>query len=263
MDHLANYWAMKNQILLVLTLLGLVACNQHEVEEVAIDYGYDYFPVEPGRAYYYEVDSLVFDPVVGGIAIDSSRTYIREVVADTLIDNTGAVLYRLERYERTSDTLPWDIRRVYTLQKTDRQAFRTEDNLRFIKLTFPARIGEKWDGHVFFDDDTEVIIGSETLQMFKDWSYEVIGQEEFAEVGTLSFEDVLTVRNADSENLIEYRFAEEKYARGIGLIYREVQVLDTQCNACCGGNYSICDGLSWVAKAEKGLILRQRLVDYR
>jgi hypothetical protein len=63
---------------------------------------------------------------------------------------------------------------------------------------------------------------------------------------------VLTVREADSENLIELRRSRVKYAKGIGLVYRELWVLDTQC-------IEQCDGKPWEEKAEKGFILSQTI----
>jgi hypothetical protein len=66
---------------------------------------------------------------------------------------------------------------------------------------------------------------------------------------------VVTVQNADSENLIELRLAHEKYARGVGLVYRELWILDTQC-------IEDCIGMTWEQKAEKGFILKQTLIDH-
>ena len=97
-------------LLLIAVPTFFFACNKSEIEDTGIeDFGYDYFPLEVGRSWEYEVDSIIYDPVVGGTAVDSFRTFIRESVVDTLLDNTGEVLYRVERYYRRSDTLAWQI----------------------------------------------------------------------------------------------------------------------------------------------------------
>ncbi|MCB0583274.1 MAG: hypothetical protein KDD10_28600, partial [Phaeodactylibacter sp.] len=104
----------------IIAFLLFLACNKREIEDTRIeDYGYGYFPLEVGRAWEYEVDSIIYDPAVGGTAADSFRTFIREVVADTLLDNTGEVLYRVERYYRRNDTLPWQVERVLTLSRDE------------------------------------------------------------------------------------------------------------------------------------------------
>jgi hypothetical protein len=68
-----------------------------------------------------------------------------------------------------------------------------------------------------------------------------------------TYNQVAIVSLADSENLIEYRWGREYYAKGIGLIYKELRVLDTQ---------KIDPTTAWEEKAEKGFIVKQRLLSY-
>ncbi|HQU60246.1 MAG TPA: hypothetical protein PLU64_13665 [Saprospiraceae bacterium] len=243
----------------------LFACSNREVEDITIDYGYDYFPLEVGRFWVYQADSITYDPALGGTAIDSFRTFIREVVADTLLDNTGAVLYRIERYERQADTLPWQIRKVFTLSRDEQRAYRTEDNLRFIKLTFPLRTGQSWNGNVFFDPFTKVLVKGESIEMFKSWDYKILTQGEPLQLGGLHFDEVATVQNADSRNnAIEFRVATEQYAKGVGLVSRYLDILDTECRVCCNGDTGDeCQALPWEERAEKGFRLYQQLITYQ
>ena len=53
----------------------------------------------------------------------------------------------------------------------------------------------------------------------------------------------------------EFKLSEEKYAKGVGLIYRAMKILDTQC-------IIDCQFLEWEDKAEKGYILTQQIIDY-
>ena len=252
---------MKYRTPVLLVLLWLLSGCREETEEGTFDLGYDYFPLEVGRSYYYEVDSITFLQGAG----DSTLTYVREDVVDTLHDNTGALIFRVDRYERKSDLLPWTIRKVLTLERNEQTAIRTEDNLRFVKLTFPVLEGRRWDGHRFFDDfDLEVFVAGEFIQMFYDWNYRITGIGEPLLLGDLAFEEVATVRNVDRDAIFERRYGIEQYARGVGLIYREAWILDTQCGAiCCQDDIDICESLPWQERAEKGFIIKQRLVDYR
>jgi len=54
---------------------------------------------------------------------------------------------------------------------------------------------------------------------------------------------------------IELRLSYERYARGVGLIEREMRILDTQCIEACSTK-------TWAEKAEKGFIVRQKIRDY-
>ena len=82
---------------------------------------------------------------------------------------------------------------------------------------------------------------------------------EPAAFGDQTYDDVSLVEGADYENLLNRRLSLEAYARGIGLVYRELEVFETQCQICCGGDTGTCLDLSWREKAEGGFIIRQWL----
>lgn len=248
-----------------LLLLSFAACSDSEYEELDTEaFGYDYFPLELGRSYYYEVDSVVFREGVASVLRDSSTTLVREDVVDTLRDNTGQLLYRVERFERPNEQEEWRISSVLTMSRTPDRAFRTEDNLRFIKLPFPVKTGTRWDGNRFLPEEVQFEGSSKRVDIFKEWSYEVVSAGRPDTVNGRQYEEVATVQMADFESIIEIRRAVEKYARGIGLIYRELEILDTQCGFCCNGDIGgACQSLPWEEKGENGFVVRQRLVEYR
>ncbi|MAT53356.1 MAG: hypothetical protein CMN32_02665 [Saprospirales bacterium] len=237
----------------LLTIALLASCKT-EQDPFDRDFGFDYYPLEVGKSMIYQMDSTIYDPTGDSMLIHST-SFLKETVVDSFIDLTGTPVYRIEQYHRAADTLPWVINKVVTASITNNQAQRVEDNLRFIKLTFPVRENNSWDGNVFFDSGTKVTVAGETLEMFKSWSYRIIEKDHPESIGAFSFPEVVTVQNADSENLIELRLAHEKYARGVGLVYRELWILDTQC-------IEDCIGMTWEQKAEKGFILKQTLIDH-
>ena len=254
---------MNFRAIVLYVILGLLfSCDNGETEEIVIDYGYEYYPLEIGNSWTYQVDSIIFDPAIGGTALDSTRSYIREVITDTLESADGETAFIIEHYYRHHDTLAWEIASVYTLVADEQRAYRTEDNLRFIKLVFPLKKGSNWDGNAFFDDTRDILIAGESVEMFKNWSYEVLESGISRQIGDLLFEEVAVVQNADDENLIERRYAVEEYARGVGLISKELLIADTQCSVCCNGDFSICEPLPWREKAEKGMIVKWQLIDY-
>lgn len=230
---------------------------------IDIDFGYQYYPLEVGKYWTYAVDSVIYDPEIGGTAIDTTYSFIKEEIKDTLRDNLGELLYRVERYHRSHDTLPWKVQAALTMSRNDRQAFRTEDNLRFIKMVFPASVNKRWDGNAFIDDGLLIPIAGENVEVFKDWESAIVAQGEAFQLDDLEFPDVLDISIADEENFIEYRSGREVYAAGTGLVYRELWVLDTQCQSCCNGDGALCETLPWEEKAEKGFIVRWKLIDFR
>lgn len=247
---------MKNILWLLFIgfVLSLLSCEKTPDNFILGDEGYDYFPLEVGKYIIYDVDSTVYDPT-GDTSVYSSKTIVKEVVTDTLRDNAGNLLYKLERFERSAGTLPWQVKKVFTASVQGDQAIVKEDNLRFIKLTFPVRKNESWNGNVFFDPSLVVTVAGESLEMFKSWSYKVENTGTAVTIGDFDFENVTTVREADSENLIELRVSRSQYARGIGLVYRELWILDTQC-------IEDCQGKTWEEKAEKGFIVKQTIIGH-
>ncbi|MBK7407663.1 MAG: hypothetical protein IPL49_15190 [Saprospirales bacterium] len=211
----------------------------------------EYYPLEVGKYWVYVVDSTIFDKNAPQ-PILTSRTFVKEEVIDTFLDLTGRPWYRIERFERVSDTLPWTIQQVVAATISGNEALRTENDLTFIKLLFPASQYKKWDGNKLFDPFTWVDISGETLQMFRDWEYQVLSTGISDTINGQIYSEVATIKNADKDLGEIYRFAQEKYARNVGLVARELWILDTQVFE---------DSIPWLEKAEKGFILNQRLIE--
>lgn len=227
-----------------------------ETSDVPIDFGYDYFPLEVGKYMVYDVDSVIYDITTGSPSVTTNVLQVREEITESFEDNEGRTVFRLERAERRNANFEWSVKDVWTTTATDRQAERVEENLRFIKLVFPVSTETTpWNGNKFIDENTVISVAGESISIFKNWLYEYRTEDEAVEVGGQTYNDVATVYQADEENLIELRLSMEQYARGVGMIYREMKILDTQC-------ISACTGQTWEEKAEKGFIIRQTLREH-
>lgn len=257
-----------------LLLTALACSNQQELETVEVDMGYGYFPLQIGRSWTYTVDSVVFVPQIGGILQDSSRTLVRELLVDTTTSLTGERLYRGERYERKSDTLPWQFRKVFTLSRNERQAIRQEDNVRVVVLPFPNSRNAVWFPDAYFDDNTFFPVAGESVAVFIDWRAAVVDRGMSFVLGDSTIEETLLVENLNFENENNWREVKEIYARGIGLVERQWRILDLEaCRSCCDldgdgeafliEETDLCDSLTPTGRAQRGFILHQRLIDYQ
>lgn len=285
-------------LVLCSSVLFILSCKTEE-DPFQPELGEEYFPLEIGKFLIYEVDSTIFDPT-GDSMVLFSKTFVREEITDTISDNLGNTLYRIERSERAEEGQPWQIKKVLTQSIQNNQGIRTEDNFRYIKLAFPLRRNNTWNGLVHFNaEDVVAVIAGETLFPFKNWGnyrLEEVGEPD--SIGAFVFDEVATLREADDENLIELRISREKYVKGVGLAYKEMRILDTQkcqeecqpfenaLNGCITdclqmGSDSTqcvsqcaqqeidlnfcqeeCNGLPWEEKAQKGFIMIQTLIDY-
>ncbi|MEO1628711.1 MAG: hypothetical protein AAFV25_26420, partial [Bacteroidota bacterium] len=171
--------------------LGLTSCNENtNVDDFEVDQKYEYFPLEIGKYFVYAVDSVVYDTLASGVVATPSSSFVREEITDTLRDNSGRLAYRIERsYRRNSDD-PWQISDIWVSLRTDRQAERVEENLRYVKLVFPLIEGVGWNGNLFIDETTLITIAGESVELFKDWSY-FADQVDVAEtIGDIAFDNV-------------------------------------------------------------------------
>lgn len=241
---------------LFLGLFLIVACkSKTTLEDFQVDKGFEYFPMEIGKYKEYTVDSITFDTTGLGIIVEETSTLVREEVIDTFRDNTNRLTYQVERFERKSEQEEWQIHSVGYVVPTENEVEVVESNLRFIKMVFPLQDGDLWDGNQYIDPTTIIPIKGETVEVFKSWSYEVQSLGEPDVINNIAFDEVAVLTQAESENVIELRQSTEKYARGVGLVFREMMILDTQCIAGC-------EGQPWEDKAQKGFILRQYITGY-
>jgi len=239
---------------LILMICAFTACNENtNAEELEVELGYEYFPLEVGKYLVYEVDSVVYDIGAGIILKDSSKTYIKEEVTEEYLDDSGRVNHRIKRFKRNSLNEEWRVSDVWVAIRTERDAERLEENLRFVKMVFPVQEGIEWNGNAHIDETTIIPIAGESVEVFKNWAYEIMSVNEAETIGDFTFPRVATISQANSENLIEKRYSIEKYAAEVGLVYKEMRILDTQI---------INEEFTFEEKAEKGFILTQRLIEY-
>lgn len=251
---------------LFFSIIALIisACNERTTldPEPFDDSHYGYFPLQTGKYLVYQVDSIIYDFAPGGGTVrDSFRTFVKEIFEDTLRDQTGQLNFTIERYERKSDTTAWILKSITTAARTETQAIRTEDNFRFLKLVFPLDTRSEWDGNIWIDENREIEIAGERIRPFTNWGYEVDSIDVQAIVGQFTFDSTLLVTEADDKNIIERRLSRVRYAKHIGVVWREQWILDSQyCNQ--SPPPADCETKPWEQKAEKGYILRQMVIEF-
>lgn len=240
----------------VLLSFFVASCGKNETETLP-DLAKDYFPLQIGKTLTYDIDTVFYDPQPGNtVKIDTFRWQIKEVFVDTFKDATGLLTYKIERSERRrGDTSKYEVRKIFTTALSENEVLRTEDNLKFIKM--PRFLGEKttWDGNIYCDQSLIIEVAGERMGLFsKKWNYEVLTLGKSEKVGTKDFTDILTIRaQSDTRILTEKRYNLEKYAKGIGLVYKEQHILDTQ---------KLDATIAWEKKAERGYIVKQTITSY-
>jgi len=192
--------------LIAVALLLITSCQKDSDTETLLTYSEDleYFPVDSGFTRFYTVDSIFWDDFTGNH--DTVSYELKEVLSGVYFDNQGRKGQRIERFKK-DEAGNWIIYKVRASLRTNTTAEVTEENIRYIKLTFPVELNERWNGNSYND------FGNLTYQ------YETAGSDQF---GGFNFQETVKVlQDDDPPNLLEDRYGEEHYAKGIGLYYRK------------------------------------------
>ena len=208
---------MKQIFCITICILILTSCERHDIK--LVDRSAEFFPMQLNKFWIYNVDSISFDDVT--LTSDTIHYQVKEELDSTFIDDTGNQAYRIERSRRNDTASFWTITDIWYCNLTSSTAEKVEENLRFIKLSFPMFKNKTWAGNKYIHpwDVTDYLNG---------WSYLCTNIDVPLTLGTLHFDSTLTViQNADS-NLTEKYFFIEKYARQVGMIYKEEQHVQKQ-----------------------------------
>jgi hypothetical protein len=200
----------RSGILSLILIAGTCISSCKKETEDPVDLGLDYAPQTIGSYIIYDVTEIRIDQPVN--YYDTAVYQLKEKIHSQFIDNVGRPSLRIERYWRTSDTLPWVIKDVWYSTRTNFSYEKTEENQRFIKLQFPVKNTQEWDGN--------------SLNPLSEWEYSYEWIDDPFTLGTNSFDKTIKVLQRDNFNFVEYEQAFEIYAHNIGLISRQLIDLD-------------------------------------
>lgn len=191
-----------------ISILVLHSCKKDNPAQESIDFGYNYFPDDIGRYVIYSVDSIHYD-----LTYDTVQYLLMEKIESTFLDNTNRPTLRLERYKKyyndsiPYDSMQWVLTDIWTATKTNTTLEKKEENIIYVKLVFPAKEGKTWNGNTY-----------NTLGI---QDYEITSIDQPITINTINFDSVITVKQNEKIDFIENIYAEEKFARNAGLIYRQ------------------------------------------
>lgn len=198
---------LKRFAFLILILPSLFfACETNEIKPEAIPSGTEYFPIAVGNYWVYRVDSIEYtftnQKLIG--------TYFRkEKISDTLPDQEGARVFRIEIY-KTSDTLkPWILDSVWSVRVGKDKIIKAENNVPFVKLLFPLQESSQWDGNQYNT-------GQDSGSVY--W-YKVRNLGKMVTFRNQIVESVEIVQKIDS-NCLNNAYFTEVYYRNIGLGFK-------------------------------------------
>ena len=196
----------------VLCLFSIQSCKPDNNNFIA-DYSYDYAPIDSGHYVIYDVDSISYSNVR-----DTAKYQLMEIIGDTIYDNEGALCYELNLYRRANSFSSWAEDRKWKVKRTQLNFQKTEDDVTFVKLVFPPTQDADWNGNIYVPTTT-------IYKVFEDWDYHYSAVNAAFAINGFTFDSTITVSEVDNENLIEKTLRKEVYAKNVGLVYQEWEVL--------------------------------------
>ena len=184
-----------------------------------------YYPLVVGKYITYDLDSTIF--INFGQNMSTVHYQAQDRVDAQITDNLGRTGFRIIRYIRSLPDQDWTPNNTFLVTPTDNTIEYTEDNMKYQKLKVPFTNGYTWKGNSFIDTYS---LNSE-VKFLDDWDYTYDSVNVPLKFGNLTFDSTLKVAQRDEmlgqdPSLPGTQFAEknysiEKYAKNIGLIYKE------------------------------------------
>lgn len=235
--------------------LGIIlgfSCNKDD-EPTTIDLGYEYQPLEIGYWLEYQVDSIFFNDFNDPPTRDTFQFQLREYFESTFLDLNGDTNIRVEQSIRIDQGTSWAIRHIASYKRTSINLQKVEYDLRYVKFAFPPSVGKNWQGHIFINVIDQPVL--EYLDRTRyDWNYRFTSVNQPLTLGVFNFDSTATILQIDEENLFEKKFSEETYAKNVGLVSKEMIILETQAPP-----FSV----AFIDRAQKGFIVKYSLTDFK
>jgi len=222
---------MRNSSLLLIIISAVLfsACKK-SVDVLDTATVNEYNPLQVGKYITYNLDSTVF--INFGTKDTVIKYQVKHQIDAVITDNLGRPAYRIIRYIRKTAANPWNPDNTFMAVQTDFTFEFIENNMRFLKLKGPIRDGYSWKGNSYIDTYSL----NSTVKYLDDWDYTYDSTNAPLTFGAFTLDSTLHVGQRDEiignpsdiNSYHEINFGAEKYAKGIGMIYREFLHIEYQ-----------------------------------
>lgn len=232
---------IKKMLCWVILAFVVVSCDESYVTPDPEARGLNYYPLQVGDYRVYDVTDIEYqnnEPT-------EKHFQMREWVADSFMDQTNVLTYKIIRSVRPDAQSEWQDDSVMTVTKDEKMVILTKDNTKYIKLVFPVEEGKTWIGDLY---NSHVIIEDEPNPYLSKESYQYLNVDQPFDTETENFDKTVTIIQGEPKLDPEYSVFDDRkevYARGIGKIYRLFHRLSfDECSSgnCPNGEGYILDG---------------------
>ncbi|HEX6428527.1 MAG TPA: hypothetical protein VF008_12610, partial [Niastella sp.] len=164
----------------------------------------------------------------------------KDTVTGPVTDNLGRAGWRVVRYMRdinSTNESDWQAMLTYQVIPSRENIEVNEANFRYLKLTLPVKEGRSWKGNGYLPDNPyRDLYEFSNDEDMKDWAFTYQDVGASVSFNNKNYDSTITVvQIADSTNLplqpgipASKNYWVEKYAKNIGLVFKEVYIWEYQ-----------------------------------
>ena len=215
---------MKYWFVIVLLTFSVIACKK-KTENIGLTDVTSYYPMSVGRVFIYRMDSA---RLINFSQLVTAYYLVKDSVAGKYVDILGDTSYTVFRY--ITDTLasyPYQYSETHSIVYANNKIEYVDgNNARFIPLANPVSFNTSWSGNSYLDIDHQRITDNTS---YKGWTYQYTSINQPYTVFDSTFQNTVTVQQvADSSGVFDpsilnsKTYSVEVYAKGVGLVYKEI-----------------------------------------
>ena len=194
--------------LLIIVLLITYGCRKDQLKIIE-DTHYQYFSLEVGSSWTYQMDNILFYGDEG-LKPDTFSYQVKNKI-DAKEESLGSTTYVLSReYQDTSRK--WNYLRSFRVIVDSTSVHRIIEDKREVILNFPFSMAIEWDSNVFNTDDESECYFLEVHQS--------------KTINSQFYDSTSTVYREAEDFFISQKFEKEIYAKNVGLVYSEIVNLE-------------------------------------
>ncbi len=186
---------------IIITLSFISSCNE-KLEVTPGDRGENFYPISIGQYRIYDVEEIIYNIS----SFDTSLYQLRETIFDSIV-SPDQTTYLIRRDKRDMAQDEWESDSVWTVSRTENFLSVSENNIPFMKLTFPVTTGRQWDGN--------------SLNSLSELTYYYTSLAAPL-IDSIAVEDHIRVIIEDIEpNVVNQDERSEVYVKGVGLVQKD------------------------------------------
>lgn len=190
---------------------AVISCDESFVTPDSVARGLNYYPLAVGNYRVYDVTDIQYQNNVP----TKTRFQMREWVADSFMNQTNTLVYKIIRSVRPDAQSIWEDDSVMVVTKDHNRVILTKHNTKFIKMVFPVTEGKTWEADAYNDRYLDQDATKREI-------YTYSSVDAPYQLADLTYDSTLIITVLPPESsypgLKDNR--KEVYARNIGMIHR-------------------------------------------